>query len=166
MRLVKGNILLLAILVGVSGCDWLQSQRDNANTGKPIAKVADQVLYEDDLEGLYPEGASTADSTDRVESYINNWIEQQLLIKEASEAIDFNEAEIDRKVLDYKYALMVHEYEKLKVNEQLSMEVSDEEVKAYYEAKYREMSFCQSTKGCPGNQQVWTHHEKVQRHSV
>lgn len=45
----------------------------------------------------------------------------------------FDEAELNRKLLDYKYALMVYEFEKAYVNENLDTEVSEEEINAYYE---------------------------------
>lgn len=148
MRLVTGNFLIVISLFLLTGCEWLKSRQPGVTTEEPIAKVAEQYLYPADLEGLLAEGTSAGDSVDMVESYIYNWIQKQLLINKARQEIDFNEAELERKVLDYKYALMVHEYEKLKVKEQLSLEVTDEEINAYYEEKYENFLLKQNIVKC------------------
>lgn len=148
MRLATGKFLVLATLVLLTGCEWLQPKQAAVTSEEPIAKAAEQYLYPSDLSGLMTDETTPEDSTDMVESYINNWIQKQLLISKAREEIDFNEAELERKVLDYKYALMVHEYEKLKVNEQLSFEVTDEEINAYYEEKYENFLLKQNIVKC------------------
>ena len=148
MRLATGKFLVLATLVLLTGCEWLQPKQAAVTSEEPIAKAAEQYLYPSDLSGLMTDETTPEDSTDMVEPYINNWIQKQLLISKAREEIDFNEAELERKVLDYKYALMVHEYEKLKVNEQLSFEVTDEEINAYYEEKYENFLLKQNIVKC------------------
>ena len=77
---------------------------------------------------------NSSDSTDIVERYVQSWIKKQLLIDEASSRIDFDEAEISRKILDYRYALMVHEFKQFHINEQLQKEVTEEEIQSYYVA--------------------------------
>ena len=98
----------------------------------PVARVYDVYLYPEDLEGLTSEAINSSDSTDIVERYIQSWIKKQLLIDKASTRIDFDEAELTRKILDYRYALMVHEFKQYHINEQLQKEVTEEEIQAYY----------------------------------
>lgn len=105
---------------------------DEEVRGKPVARVFEKYLYQQDLVGLTPGNLSYADSIKRVESYLKNWVKKQLLISEAANRIEFNEADIQRKVLDYRYALMVYEYEKFYINQELSKEVTDEEIEKYY----------------------------------
>ena len=100
-----------------------------------MARVKETFLYENDLEGLTG-GVAQEDSVMRAEKYIDNWVKKQLLIDKAISQIELNEAELERKVLDYRYALIVHEYEKFYVNKELSTEVTDDEINAYYEEKY------------------------------
>src|SRR5690606_41337087 len=64
---------------------------------------------------------------------MQSWIRKQLMIKEAGKNMAFDEGELNRKLLDYKYALLVCEFEKAYVNEYLDRAVSDEEIYAYYE---------------------------------
>lgn len=99
----------------------------------PVARVHDNYLYQQDLEGIIESGISAADSASIVGRYIDSWIKKQLLINEAATQIDFDEAELERKILDYKYALMIYEFEKSHVNQEIDHDVSEEEITAYYE---------------------------------
>jgi DNA-binding transcriptional regulator GbsR (MarR family) len=136
LKLIK--ILPLVFLV-LSSCDIIDFKaeegginfNDNANI-KPIARAHDQYLYFNDLEGLIPPDISKADSANLIQRYVKSWINKQLVISEASEQLNLDEVEIERKVLDYRYALMIHEYQKLYINEKLEGDVSPGEVEAYY----------------------------------
>lgn len=104
---------------------------ENSNLS-PIARAHDQYLYFNDLAGLIPTDISKADSANLVQRYIKSWINKQLVINEASDKLDLEEVEIERKILDYRYALMIHEYQKLYINEKVENEVSPGEVESYY----------------------------------
>lgn len=101
---------------------------------KPVARVHNAYLYENDLEGIVPAGTSETDSAGRVAIYINNWVRKQLLIDEAKSKIDFDEADIQRKILDYRYSLIAYQYQSYYINQHLDKNVSEEEIKEYYEA--------------------------------
>jgi hypothetical protein len=133
MRHWSGNLLLIIILL--TGCDLIRMKDDVVSEEgvKPVARVHDQFLYPNDLEGIAVEGMSKEDSIGRVEGFINNWIRKQLLIHEAGEKIQFNEADLERKILDYRYSLMGYEYQSHYINENLDSEISQEEITAYYE---------------------------------
>jgi len=98
----------------------------------PIARVHNNFLYPTDLEGLVDREISPQDSASRVERYVNSWIRNQLLIDEASTKMDFDEAEIERKIQEYRYSLMGYEYQSFYINQYLDTEVSDEEILKYY----------------------------------
>ncbi|GJM28079.1 MAG: hypothetical protein DHS20C17_07140 [Cyclobacteriaceae bacterium] len=128
---------LAVVLIGLlSGCDLFKikdNQSELTSETPPIARVYDTYLYPEDLEGLTSEAINSSDSADIVERYIQSWIKKQLLIDEASSRIDFDEAELSRKILDYRYALMVHEFKQYHINQRLQTDVSEEEIQAYYE---------------------------------
>ncbi|ELR70994.1 hypothetical protein C900_03124 [Fulvivirga imtechensis AK7] len=120
----------------IISCDLIKMKEDpkkKASLSDPIARVRDQYLYPEDVEGIAPAGMSKEDSTERVQRFVNNWIHKQLLIQEAATKIEFDEADIERKILDYKYSLMGYEYQAYYVNKNLNTIVSDEEVEKYYE---------------------------------
>ncbi|MEJ2004914.1 MAG: peptidyl-prolyl cis-trans isomerase [Cyclobacteriaceae bacterium] len=100
---------------------------------KPIARVYDQFLFAEDLAGITATEMSPEDSTSRAQSFIDSWIRKQLLIHEAAQNIQFNEADIERKILDYRYSLMGYEYQTHYINEHLNTDVSEAEIEAYYE---------------------------------
>jgi len=131
----KQLFCLCFFIVFLSGCDLFKiKEKKDEETEKPlpVARVYDNYLYEEDLEGIVSKDISPKDSAKRVQLYVKNWIKKQLLINEAASKINFNEADIERKILDYKYALMVYEFEKYYVNQQLDKSVQDEEIITYY----------------------------------
>ncbi len=120
------------------GCDYINLKNfESEEEGKeeiqvPVAKVGNSTLYQKDLNGIVGNEISPKDSANLVNRYVNSWIKKQLLISEAAEKINFDQASIERKVLDYRYALMVHEYKKYYVGNNLDTLVSQEEIETYY----------------------------------
>jgi len=125
-------VALCSVLVS---CDLFKIKEGDPETIleiPPVARVYDKYLYTEDLEGLTSEAINSSDSTDITERYIRSWIKKQLLIDEAADRIDFDEAELNRKILDYRYALMVHEFKQYYINQQLQTDVSENEIQSYY----------------------------------
>jgi len=120
----------------ISSCEFFQMKKnsdDDLNQSKnPIVRAHDAYLYPEDIEGIVPKGMSPEDSAERVNRYIDSWARKQLLIKEAAKNIVFDEAEIERKILDYRYSLMGYEYQSYYVNENLVKDVTDTEIQIYY----------------------------------
>lgn len=124
----------LSMLV-LAGCELIQMKRQNTADGVariPVARVNATYLYQDDLTGIVMQGTSREDSISRIESYVNNWIRKQLLIQEAARKIDINEAEVERKILDYRFSLIAYEYQSYFVKQNLDTVVSAPEIESYY----------------------------------
>lgn len=136
-------ILLLPIALS---CEFFKPKETAIEA--PIAKSVDSYLYKSDLAGLLPANISTEDSIKLSEKYVEDWIKKQLMISQSSQAIDFNEAEIERKVLDYRYALMVHAFEKKYIDQNLDREVNQQDVIAYYQDKADNFLLRQSIVKC------------------
>ena len=138
MTLTKNSIVLAFVaLWGLSSCDYLQVRDADPAVEpevNPIARAHDAYLYPSDVEGIVKPNTSQADSAAIMERYVNAWIKKQLMLNEAASRIDFDEAELERKILDYRYALMVYQYEKYYVQQMLDMNVSQTEIEEYYEA--------------------------------
>jgi len=118
------------------GCDFLKI-KDNQDGGDvvliPVARVHNNYLYVKDLKGLVIKGTSQEDSASSVERYINLWIRKQLIIDEAGTKIDIDEAEIQRKILDYRYSLLGYEYRSFYINNNLNKIVTENEISEYYQ---------------------------------
>jgi hypothetical protein len=129
-----GCCLVLALLT--SGCDLIRMKQNEETQAsrKSVARVQDTYLYQDELAGIVTENLSKEDSLARVTAYINSWVRKQLLIGEARKTININEAEVERKVLDYRYSLIGYEYQNFYIKQNLDENVSDAEIAEYYKA--------------------------------
>lgn len=128
-------IFSLVIGLGLLGCEqipWIQPKAPQASRVE-VARVYDQSLFLDEMKGAVPPGVSGLDSVRMAESFVRNWIMKQLMVKEAGAFVSTEMAEIDRKVQDYRYALISHEFQKKWVSDKLNEEVSEEEIQSYYD---------------------------------
>lgn len=131
---LKSSLLIVMGSFFLSSCDLFRFKTEEEQVDDAVlAAVDDNVLYRSDLDFITQDSPSEEDSANLAERYMQSWIRKQLMIKEAGKNMAFDEAELNRKLLDYKYALMVYEFEKAYVNENLDTEVSEEEINAYYE---------------------------------
>lgn len=121
----RWNFILLILIF--SSCDFFQPKEETAE--EPIARVNQTYLYPSDI----PIGGNSEDSTLLAEKFVTEWIKKQLMISRAENEVDLNEAAIDQKVLDYRYALTRSAYEKKFILENLDENISDAEIKEYYE---------------------------------
>jgi hypothetical protein len=124
--------ILLALIT--SGCDLIRMKKDGplVEARKPVARVNDTYLYQDELVGLVSGKTPKEDSIARMTAYVNSWIRKQLLINEAMKNININEAEVERKVLDYRYSLIGYEFQNFFIKQHLNDSVSEAEISKYY----------------------------------
>lgn len=123
------------MVISLNGCELIRMKKEKANEDagrKAVAKVNDTFLYLDELEGIVTINTPKDDSIARMNAYVNSWIRKQLLINEALKRIDINEAEVERKILDYRYSLIGYQFQKLYIQQNMSTEVLDAEVIEYY----------------------------------
>src|SRR5687768_424709 len=135
MSLNGFNVLVLLIGTFLSGCDLIKIKGDNSGNHtdrQPAARANNSYLYKDELMGIVAQGTPSEDSAKLVEAYITSWIRKQLLIQEASRKIDINEAEVERKILDYRYSIIAYEYQNFYVNKNLDTIVANSEIEQYY----------------------------------
>lgn len=98
----------------------------------PLVELDGNFLYREDLQALLPANLSAEDSLLFAERYIRNWAEDILLFEKAQANIPDN-GEIDRLVENYRKALIMHTYQQALIHQQLSEEISEQELTAYYE---------------------------------
>lgn len=122
----------------ITSCDLFKMKSESEGEDNPVlATVGKSNLKLSDIDFIRKENQGDLDSTELVNRYLQNWIRKQLMIREASKNLTINEAEIERKLLDYRYALIVYEFEKSFVEKNLDKEVSIGEIEEYYE-KHKE----------------------------
>ncbi len=125
-------LVAIIFLLTLSSCDFLK--RNLGFKEKAIAKVYDVYLYPSDIEGIVPKGTSNEDSLLLVQSYIENWVRQTLLIKQAEENLDIDLETIEQQLESYKSSLLIYAYEQQIIAQKLDTTVTAAQIKAYYEA--------------------------------
>ncbi len=131
------NLFLHCCTVAVllNGCELIRRKDDQplqTQAPRPVARVNDVFLYEHDLSGIVDEQTSPEDSAARVTAYVNSWIRKQLIIQEATSRMNIDEAEVERKVLEYRYSLIGYEYQNLYIRQHLDENISLKEITDYY----------------------------------
>ena len=129
------NSIYLLLAVTLFSCELIQMKRQQqADISRvPVARVQNTYLYMDDLDNLVNPGITKEDSVARVEAYIDNWTRKQLMIADALRKINIDEAEVERKILDYRYSLIGYEYQTYFLKQNLDTEVTEGEIAAYYD---------------------------------
>ena len=130
----KSNVIILSVLL-LLACDKLGFKKAQTSTNEGrvrVARVNDAYLYKDELKGISSSDATKEDSSSRVHAYVDSWIRKQLLIQEATKKIDINEAEVERKILDYRYSIIAYEYQSQYIKQNLDTVVSNQIVEGYY----------------------------------
>ena len=124
------RIYILLLVLGFSSCQFIQ--KTFSSKEKPVARVFDSYLYPSDLDGIVPEGTSASDSTLLVQSYIENWVQQTVILKQATENVELQQEEIDQQLETYRQSLIIYSYEQQLVAQNLDTNVSAAQIKKYY----------------------------------
>ncbi len=121
-------LLALAGLMIVSACQSKKAEEDPL-----LAQVFNRTLHLSDLDGLFPEGTTSSDSTLIIGAFTNRWIREALVLTEAERNLP-SDLNIDKLVRDYRASLIRHNYEQALVEQLLDSTVSQKELSQFYEA--------------------------------
>jgi hypothetical protein len=129
-----GTYSLVALCLLFSSCDLIKrkSESETDNIRPSVARVGETYLYLDELTGIVPSGTPKEDSITRMNAYVNSWVRKQLLIRQAGRQIDINKAEVERKLLDYRYSLIAYEFQTYYIKQNLDTVVAQSEIEQYY----------------------------------
>lgn len=124
-------VLALAVtLLSVSSCQFLS---DLFHDDELVARVGEHKLYRSEVLAVLPGGISSEDSTNLSLQYINSWAADYVYMDIAEKQLSKKEKNVANELEDYRRALLKYRYEQLYIRERLDTEVSDEEIKAYYD---------------------------------
>ncbi len=105
---------------------------DQKSSKTPLATVYNKSLYLDDLEGMLPSEDKPADSLLMLNSIVERWVREALLMHEAEKKISQN-LDLDKLVRDYRSTLVLHNYEKLLIETKMDTLISNVELQRFYE---------------------------------
>lgn len=126
------SIIPVSLLCLTVSCNFFQKEKTLIPAGNPVARVYDKYLYDTDLESMLA-ATTQDDSISMANKFIDNWIHQQLLLHQAESFLEYNKEEHEKKVAEYRYSLLVYEYEEQFVKKHLDTSIHFDEVKEYYE---------------------------------
>ena len=98
-----------------------------------IARVEDRYLFHADIEGVVPVNTPVEDSVLIINNYIKNWIKDNLILHKAELNLKESQKDVKKQLEDYRRSLIVYSYEKELIKERLDTNVSNDEIRAFYE---------------------------------
>lgn len=125
----------LAALIGIIGLLLLQACDFFAQKSKEVvvAECYGKYLYASDLQGIVPENTATLDSIQRVNSFIDSWIQRQVLIHQAEVNLGKKGLDLEKQVEEYRNSLVIYAFESQLINQKLDTVVSEDEIAEFYE---------------------------------
>ena len=127
-----GNIgLLMAAACVAASCQLFSSILHDDSV---VAKVGDHKLYRSEVVALIPTGLPEQDSLSMARQYINSWASDHVFLDVAERQLSPEDQDVTEELENYRRSLLRYRYEQLYVAQRLSWDVSEEEVKSYYDA--------------------------------
>ncbi len=126
------RLLLISVVVStlLLSCNLFRAKTSGKEHA--VARVYDKYLYRDDLKGIIPIGTSTNDSLEITSAYINNWVRQELLLKQAEDNLESTNRDFTKQIEQYRNSLIIYAYESELVKQKLDTVVPMSEIEDYY----------------------------------
>ena len=124
------RVIGILLLLSLSACDDIASIIGAKE--KPIARVFDKELLPSDLINIVPKGTSKNDSIEIVKAYVENWVKQEVLLKQAIDNATLDQAAIELQLANYKNSLVIYAYDEQLVAQKLDTTVSEKELLDFY----------------------------------
>jgi len=125
------RLLYIIVLCFTCSCNFFQTEEK----GEPIARVNNTYLYKEDIKDIVPKDASEQDSASIVNTYINRWASQLLLMDGALVNLpEDKQKEFSKLVKQYKSDLYTKAYLELLVKKNIDTTVTQNQSKTFYES--------------------------------
>lgn len=96
-----------------------------------VATVYGHKLKRSEVAAIVPSGASTEDSMAITSQYIEQWIDQMVIISKAEKNV---RQDFSKQMEHYRNSLLVHAYEQQILAQNIDTTVSDNEIAEYYDS--------------------------------
>ena len=123
------TIIILCILFLITGCKNGHNQVKRI----PVAEVGKVILYFDEIPILIQHGINDDDSTALLKNYINKWAKRELLLQKAEDNLSpANKDEISKQLEDTRANLVIYQYQRQMIIENLDTVLTEQELENYY----------------------------------
>ncbi len=129
MNITMIRIFIFFLLFSSAACN----QVGRTVQEKPVARVYDTYLYPSDLQEHIRQGLSPEDSIKTVHRLAEEWIRNQLLLKQAETNLPEDEKNVQKQVEEYRTSLLIFKYKQNLLASNLDTIIPPEEIEAYYQ---------------------------------
>lgn len=124
-------IYIITVALLLTACNVFIEQED------PVAKVGDHMLTMDDLKKNIPDYLDEADSSLWADSYIQKWVQRELLLMKAEENLKDEMKDVTMELEEYRNSLIVYRYKNELIKQQMDTMVKETDVQKYLD-EYKE----------------------------
>lgn len=124
---IKTAFIVIAMALTAS-CNDKKGKGDEV-----LAEYKDKTLLKSDIPTDILEKFREGDSTGLLKSFIDKWLEKQVLVDAATNSLTDEEKDKERLIEDYRNSLLIYEYEKKLVMKNIDTSVTEEEIKTFYD---------------------------------
>ncbi len=125
------QIISLAVtLISLQSCKKWFAPKDEV---KVLATVGNTKLTSKQLELSIPQNLSKIDSISFAQTYIENWVKEQLFLEKARENLDpATEETINIMLNGYETSLYIYKYQQRLLQQKLDTLITDDQISEYY----------------------------------
>lgn len=123
------KISIFVLLLGAVSCRELP---DYLVGDDVVARIGRAELSTHEISAAVPQNLKGADSLSFVKQYTDKWLIRQLKMREADQLFSGAEKDIEKLVEDYRQSLLISKVDQYYIDEQMSDEVSAEDIAEYY----------------------------------
>ena len=110
----------------------ISCKRHLSSTETVLARVGEEYLYISDVSKNLPKYISTTDSLQMIHSMVDNWIQQELMLQHANRNLPDSLKDFSKQLEDYNNNLIIYEFKKRLVDQELDTTFSHHELDEYY----------------------------------
>lgn len=126
---IKPSLFLLLMALMLLGCSDKTVSKEGSRL---LARVHNKSLYLSELEGMFPQFATSEDSLLVIRAFTDRWVREAILLHEAEKNLPAG-LNIDKLVRDYRASLVRSNYERVLVEQLLDSTVTQAELQAFYD---------------------------------
>ena len=97
-----------------------------------LATVHEKQLFLSDIQSLLVSFNSEEDSLDFVQNWIESWVKEQLMVKQAQNNLTTQLESVKKQIESYQNSLLIYYYKQALVSQKMDTTVYDYEIHEYY----------------------------------
>ncbi len=103
-----------------------------------LATVHEKQLFLSDIQSLLVSFNSEQDSLDFVQNWIESWVKEQLMVKQAQNNLTTQLESVQKQIEGYKNSLLIYYYKQALVSQKMDTTVYEYQIEQYYKDHKKE----------------------------